>query len=124
MERYTIAIAPEARRTRLLLMRGPDELLRAALPPQSRMWHERSAATLLEGLSLWLDAPLCAVLVAGAKDASFCLGLTDELGRGVRSLHYTVEVAEPQARREVVRLRGVAQFDDLHRVALRSGDGR
>jgi hypothetical protein len=65
---------------------GPDELLRAILPAPTRVRHERAVMTFLEGLSLWLDATLPVVLSVDARQASFCLGLTDELGLGARSV--------------------------------------
>jgi hypothetical protein len=118
MSGYTVTIAPSALRTRILLTHGGDELLRAVLPPPSRALHERSAATLLEGLSLWLDASLRVVLSVAEKDSSFCLGLTDELGCGLRSLYYAVEVTAPRGRRRGRRIGGVGDFADLRQLAL------
>ena len=95
MSGYTVSIAPSAMRTRLLVMQGRDELVRAMLPAPASVRHERAAPTLLEGLSLWLDASLRVVLSAGERESSFCLGLTDELGRGGQSVFYAVEVTAP-----------------------------
>jgi hypothetical protein len=78
------------------LTQGPDELLRAVLPPPSQVRHERAATTLIEGLSMWLDTSLQVALCAGAEEASFCLGLTDEMGLGARRVFYSVEVVAPQ----------------------------
>ena len=80
MDSYKVVLSPTTKWTRVLVSQGPDELLRAILPPPSQVRHERAAATLLEGLSLWLDTRLAVALSVDAKEAGFCLGLTDELG--------------------------------------------
>ena len=49
---------------------------------------------MIEALAQWVDTPIHVVLSVAAQDASFCLGLTDELGCGTRSLYYEVEVVE------------------------------
>jgi hypothetical protein len=43
-------------------MSGPDELLRAVLPPPSQLQYERATITFLESLALWLNAKLHVVL--------------------------------------------------------------
>jgi len=118
MHLYAVTIVRENTRTRLLLSLGPDKLLRAVLPPGRRQRHKRAAAALIEGLSLWLDSPLCVVLCADAKDASLCLGLADELGRGERALFFEVEVAPRRALAHGVRLSVVGDFRLLHQLAL------
>ena len=116
---YTVVMTPSATRTRVLLSHGPDELLRAILPPPSQLRHERGAITFLQGLSLWLDAKLHVVLSVDAKEAGCCLGLTDELGVGVHSLFFDVEVHDRSGRRRrAQRLRGVAEFGDLRQLRL------
>src|SRR5678815_6018827 len=85
---YTVAMMPSATRTRVLVSQGPDELLRAVLPPPSSVHHEQAAIRLLEGLALWLSAKLHVVLCVDDKDAAFCLGLTDEVGIGARSIYF------------------------------------
>src|SRR5437764_74514 len=40
---YTVAMMPSATRTRVLVSQGPDELLRAVLPPPAAVHHERAA---------------------------------------------------------------------------------
>lgn len=104
----------------MLLSHGPDELLRAILPPPSAVHHERAAITLLEGLSLWLDAKLHVVLSVDEREAGFCLGLTDEMGIGMRSVYFDVEVHDRRARRQRgQRIRGVGDFADLRQLYLR-----
>ena len=121
--RYQVVIAPSATRTRVLVTEGSDELLRAVLPSPSQLRHERATITFLEGLALWLDAKLHVVLSVDAKETGFCLGLTDELGVGVRSLFFDVEVRDRRARRRPGRrIRGVGDFVDLRQLRLVPND--
>jgi hypothetical protein len=119
MDSYKAVLSPTAKWTRLLVSHGPDELLRAILPPPSQVRHERAATTLLEGLSLWLDTRLAVVLSVDAREAGFCLGLTDELGVGAQSVFYRVEVTERgRRRRRGTRIQGVGDFADLRQLCL------
>lgn len=119
MERYKVMLAPSETWTRVLVTYGPDEVLRAILPAPAQMRHERAAQTFLEALSLWLDVSLPVVLCADAREASFCLGLADELGVGLRSVFYRVEVVQAGARqRRGRRLRGIGDFADLRQLRL------
>jgi hypothetical protein len=90
--KYTVVIIPSSTRTRVLVSHGCDELLRAILPPPSSVHHERAAITFLQGLSLWLDAKLHVVLSVDEREAGFCLALADEMGIGMRSVYFDVEV--------------------------------
>lgn len=124
MESYKVVMSPSAKWTRVLVSHGPDELLRAILPPPSQVRHERSAQVFLEGLALLFDTRLHVALSVDAREAGFCLGLTDELGVGLRSLYYEVEVIERGARRRRgSRLRGVGDFADLRQLRLVPDDG-
>ena len=119
MDRYMVTLLPSSTRTRMLLTHGPDELLRAVLPPPPSIHRDRAVPTLLEGLAQWVDAQIRVVLSVTAQDASFCLGLTDEMGYGVRGLFYDVEVVERGARqRRGARIRGVGDFTDLRQLHL------
>lgn len=103
----------------MLVTDGVDELLRAVLPSSSHVQYERAAITFLEGLALWLNAKLHVVLSVDAKEAGCCLGLTDELGVGGRSLFFDVEVRDRTVRRRrAQRIRGVADFGDLRQLRL------
>ena len=103
----------------MLVTEGSDELLRAVLPSPSQLRHERATTTFLEGLALWLDAKLHVVLSVDAKEAGFCLGLTDEMGVGVRSLFFDVEVRDRHVRRRPGRrIRGMGDFADLRQLRL------
>lgn len=116
---YTVVITPSEARTRVLVTAGPDELLRAILPPPSQLQYERAVITFLEGLALWLNTKLHVVLSVDAKAAGCCVGLTDELGVGVRSLFFDVEVRDRATRRRRgQRIRGIGDFADLRQLRL------
>lgn len=115
--KHTVVMIPSATRTRVLLSHGPDELMRAVLPPPSQVRHERSTIWFLEGLSMWLDAKLHVVLSVDVREAGFCLGLTNEMGVGMCSLYFDVEVLERGARRRRgQRIRGIGDFADLRQL--------
>jgi hypothetical protein len=117
---YTVMMVPSSTRTRVLVSHGVDELLRAILPPPSAVHHERAAISFLQGLSLWLDAKLHVVLSVDEQEAGFCLGLTDEMGTGLRSVYFDVEVHDRRARRRRgQRIRGIGDFADLRQLYLR-----
>jgi len=117
---YTVAMMPSATRTRVLVSQGPDELLRAVLPPPASVHHEQASIRLLEGLALWLGAKPHVVLCVDDKDAAFCLGLTDEVGLGARTIYFDVEVRSPRGRRRRrgQRVGGVGDFADLRQLWL------
>jgi len=99
--------------------------MRAILPPPREVRHEGAVATLLEGLSMWLDCKLHVVLSVDAKETSFCLGLTDELGIGHHGVFYDVAVADRKTRRrQGTRIRGIGDFAELRRqLTLHDGGG-
>ena len=124
MRSFTVVLSPSVTQTRLLVTHGPDEFLRALLPPPSQVHHERAMPTLLEGLAMLLDRSLHVVLSVDAREAGFCLGLTDELGLGQRSVFYDVEVVGRRVRRRRgSRIRGMGYFADLRQVRLVTDQG-
>jgi hypothetical protein len=119
MEPCTVVIGPCSTSTRVLLTRGPDELLRAYLPAPSQVRHERSMPVFLEGLALLLDSAVRVVLSVDERQAACCLGLTDPFGMAERSLYYQVEViTRPAHRRRGRRIRGIGNFADLRHLQL------
>jgi len=119
--KYTVVIIPSPTRTRVLVTHGCDELLRAILPPPSSVRRERATIEFLEGLAQWFDAKLHVVLCVDERAAGFCLALTDEMGVGMRSVFFDVEVHDPRARRRRGRrIRGIGDFTDLRQLYLRS----
>jgi hypothetical protein len=118
MEHLVVTISPEHDKTRVLMANGQSDLLKAILPPP-RMAHPRAAATLLEGLSLWVQQRLSVVLLADESDpTSGALSLCDALGYGERTLHYDVGVACRAPRRSRRRIEGVGNFRDLRHLRL------
>lgn len=115
-----IVIKPSPLSTRILLSSLEGEMLRATLPPPGAA-HPRAAATLLDGLSLWIGQPLSVALSADAQGTSSALGLCDGLGTGQRTMHYVVEVVDPRRRN-----RGLGSFRELRRELrqLEFGGGR
>jgi hypothetical protein len=66
-----------------------------------------------------LDRRLAVALSVDAREAGFCLGLTDEMGIGAQSVFYCVNVAERGRRqRRGTRIRGVGDFTDLRQLRL------
>ena len=121
MSKYTVMLSSSASRTRLLLLDGQDELMRAVLPPGHLLRQRRAASTLLEGMSLWLDTRLPVVLSADEAEASYYLDLVDDLGGPVSSVYFDVHLVERRARRRPRRLGGVSNFADLRQLSLLSG---
>ncbi len=117
--KYMVVMIPSPTWTRVLVSHGPDELMRARLPPPSRVRHDRSVLAFLEGLSMWLDAKLHVVLSVDAREAGFCLGLTNEMGLGMCSVFFDVEVHDRRARRRRgQRIRGIGDFADLRQLRM------
>lgn len=116
-----MTIAPEPAHTRILLLNGQTEVMKAVLGPAA-LSHPRAAATLLEGLALWHQTPLSVVLVVDEQACSSGLALCDGLGFGQRTVHYDVAVAiREHRRRRELRLTGMGDFRDLRRVCSMGG---
>jgi hypothetical protein len=125
MESYKVVLSPSVKWTKVLLTHGPDELLRAILPPPSQVLRDRPVPTFLEGLAEWLDVTLPVVLSVDVREAGSCLGLTDDLGLGKSCLYYQVAVIERGARRRRgTRIRGLGDFGDLRQLRLVSDGGQ
>jgi hypothetical protein len=116
-KRITVTMQPLPQETRLLVMSGRDELMRAILGPTTAS-HPRAAATLLEGLSLWHQQALSVVLCADAEVCSSATRMLDQLGFGTRTVHYDVEVAFLAHPRRGRRLQGFGNFTDLRQLCL------
>lgn len=118
-----VRLSAESTRTRILITRGPTDIGKAILP-SSASAHPRAAATLLEGLSLFLNERLSVVLCVDESSGSCSsLGLLDALGFGERSVFYEVGVAalaSPAERRRserALRLPGGESFRDLRQIS-------
>jgi len=112
-----VTMDPSARATRLLVMEGRDEVLRAVLGPATTT-HPRAAATLFEGLALWHQRPLAVALCVDEKDSSSSLHLYDALGMGERNVHYSVAVVPRDRRGGGRRLTSLGRFGDLRQLCL------
>jgi hypothetical protein len=124
MSEYTVIMSFSPARSRILVMAGADEVMRAVLPPPRQVRHDRAALSLLEALALWLDRCPRVVVFADEADATYSFGLTDEIGNPQRSVYYTVEVAPRQVRRRGRRIAGIGDFRDLRQLTLVHGDRR
>jgi hypothetical protein len=93
-----VRLSAEPTRTRLLMTQGPRDIGKVILP-RAPSAHPRAAATLLEGLSLFLGERLSVVLCVDEGSTSSCeLGLLDGLGFGERSVFYEVGIAARESR--------------------------
>src|SRR6516162_6849612 len=116
-----VRLSAEPTQTRLLMTQGPRDIGRVILP-RAPSAHPRAAATLLEGLSLFLGERLSVVLCVDERSTSCELALLDGLGYGERCIFYEVGVAvrlspaERRARR-ALHLTG-SDFRDLRRLSL------
>jgi hypothetical protein len=117
MERITVTMQPLVDQTRLLVMAGKDERMRAILGPTTAS-HPRAAATFLEGLALWHQQALSVVLCADVEVCSSATRMLDQLGFGTRAVHYDVEVAFLAHPRRGRRIQGFGNFADLRQLCL------
>jgi hypothetical protein len=117
MERLTVTMEPLPRETRLLVMAGKDEVMRAILGPTTAS-HPRAVPTLLEGLALWHQQAISVVLCADVEPCSSATRVLDALGFGTKTVHYEVEVAYRAHRRRGRRLQGLGNFRDLRQLCL------
>lgn len=115
-----VRLSAEPTRTRLLMTRGPTDIGKVILPPAPSV-HPRAAATLLEGLSLFLGERLSVVLCVDERSTSSCeLGLLDGLGYGDKSVFYEVGFAARASRADRRAARGLrlsgSDFRDLRQL--------
>jgi hypothetical protein len=117
MERLVVTMKPLPHETRLLVMAGKDEVMRAILGPTTAS-HPRAASTLMEGLALWHQRALSVVLCADVEACSSATRMLDDLGFGTRTVHYDVEVALRGHRRRGRRIQGLGHFGDLRQLCI------
>lgn len=112
----TMVIDPSPTQTRMLLTKGPEEVLKARLGPASRT-HRWAAPTLLEAIALWYQRPVRAVLCAGADPSSYDLDLWEGLGFGQRTALYEVDVLDRrESQRAGLCAPRLGDFRDLRRA--------
>jgi len=112
-----VTLDPRPSGTRILVMEGRDERLRAVLGP-AQGTHPRAAATLLEGLALWHQMPLAVALCVDDSASSSALHLYDALGEGARNVHFDVAVVARGHLARGRRLSCLGRFDDLRRLTV------
>jgi hypothetical protein len=113
-----VRLSAEPTRTRLLMTQGPRDIGRVILP-RAPSAHPRAAATLLEGLSLFLGERLSVVLCVDERSTSCELAL---LEYGERCIFYEVGVAARMSAADrraarALRLPG-SDFRDLRQLTL------
>ena len=116
-----VRLSAEPMRTRLLMTQGPRDIGKVILP-RAPSAHPRAAATLLEGLSLFLGERLSVVLCVDEHSPSCELALLDGLGYGERSVFYEIGVAARTSAADrragrALRLPG-SDFRDLRQLTL------
>lgn len=116
MESIWMAISPGPLSTRVLMMRGPNELMLKAELSRSPASH-RALPTLLEGLALWEGVAIRAVLVVDdhrpLSDSNLCPDAFPD--HGTTPL-YTIDWVPRGHRRRRDVLRGMGEFRDLERL--------
>jgi hypothetical protein len=123
MDELVMTIAATARETRVLLMQGPDEVMKARLRAVATPAHRFAGPMLCEAMALWHDQRVRAVVSAESEDILFALGLCDGLGVARATLHYVVEpLFSDNPPRRSRRLSGLGDFRGEHR--LRRSIGR
>jgi hypothetical protein len=113
-----MVIRPEANETKLLMMKGRNQVMKAVLPPASR-GHHRAASTLVEALALWYQQQLSVVLYADVWAEPFATGFCDVFGFGEAHLHYEVEVVDPRPQENGKQLSFTSCFSELEELCTR-----
>lgn len=117
MKRLTVTMQPLPRETRLLVMAGHDEVMRAVLGPTTAS-HPRAVPTLLEELALWHPQTLSVVLCVDVEASSSATRMLHELSFGTKTVHDEGDVAFRANRRRGRRIHGLGNFGDLPKLCL------
>lgn len=112
-----VTMDPSREATRILVMDGGDEMMRAVLGPAEGT-HPRAAVTLLEGLALWHQRALSVAVCVDERESSSALHLYEGLGDGVRNLHFEVAIVARERRVRGRRLACLGRFGDLRQLSL------
>ena len=106
MNRPWMVWSPGPQRTRVLVTRGQEILLKARLSPGPS--HPRAAQWLMEAIALWEGAPVRAVISADARDGGYGSHFWDAVGMDFGGALYSLELAGP----ERARRRQLSFFED------------
>jgi hypothetical protein len=116
MDRIRATITEREGQTRLLVQHGQSDLMIAKLGPLGNA-HRYALRSLIEGIAMWFQEQVHVVLCVD-EELSFDHELVDELGGGVETLHFNVEVVPVQStpgRHRGGRLRGLGDFSTERR---------
>lgn len=91
MDELVMTISASERETRVLLMHGPDEVMKARLRAATMPAHRFAGPMLCESMALWHDQRVRTVVSAESEQVLFALGLCDGLGVARTTLHYVVQ---------------------------------
>ena len=116
MDELVMTVAATTSETRILLMQGPDEVMKARLRAVSTPAHRFAGPMLCEAMALWHDQRVRAVVSAESEDILFALGLCDGLGIAHATLHYVVQPLSQAPPRRGRRLSGLGDFHREHRL--------
>lgn len=103
--------------TRVLVMDGQDEVLRAVLGGAAEA-HPRAATMWLEGLALWHQRPLTVAVCVDERESSSAIQLYERLGDEPRPLCFDVAVVPRGRRGAARRLPCLGRFGDLRQLSL------
>lgn len=111
MDQIRATITHREGQTRILVQHGHRDLMIAKLGPL-RGAHRYALRSLIEGIALWFHEQVHVVLCVD-EELSYCHELVDELGIGVETLHFRMDVVPIESgatRRRGERLRGLGSF--------------
>ena len=101
MKEYTVVVAPELSRTRILVKGHQQVLLRAIFPPIQPNTSE-AMSKLLEGIARWLEHPLCVVFVVDEQVPSYSSRTVEDLiAQGHLFYEVGIAVAKPRPKRSL-----------------------
>jgi hypothetical protein len=106
MQRFSVTMQPLPRGTRLFVVAGRDDVMRAQDDTTAN--HPRDVAALARSVALCVAAPV----------SSFATRTTDDLGFGTTTMRNDVEVAFPAHRRRGRCFQGSDLFGDLRQLCV------
>lgn len=111
MDQIRATITERGGWTRILVQHGHSDLMIAKLGPLCNA-HRYALHSLIEGIALWFQERVHVVLYVD-EQLGFYHELLDELGLGIETLHFRVDVVPLQStspRHRGERLRGLGSF--------------
>lgn len=96
MNRPWMVWSPGSQRTRVMVTRGQEILLKAQLGPGPS--HPRAAQWLMEAIALWEGSPVRAVIAAGDSGATCAKRFWDAVGMDFGGALYSLRLAACEPR--------------------------